>query len=127
MDKVEEYIYEFSGGQREILWQLHNLLLSYPHVVAKYRYKIPFYYRKSWICYLLPRKDGSVELSFTRALELADEYKLLDFKDRKMVASVSIKQTSDITQELITLIQEALLLDETVPYTKKWFGRDRAD
>lgn len=123
MDKVEEHIYQFEGEQREILLQLHNLMLSFPHVVAKFRYKVPMYYRKSWICYLLSNKDGSVDLSFTRALELADENKLLDFKDRKMVASVQISSLAEINQELMMLIQEALLLDETVPYTKKWFGK----
>jgi hypothetical protein len=123
MDKIEEYIYNFEGEQREILLQLHNLLLSFPHVVAKYKYKIPFYYRKSWICYLLANKDGSVDLSFTRALELADDNKLLDFRGRKMVASICISSIQDLNQEVIILIQEALLLDDTVPYTKKWFGK----
>ena len=123
MDKVEEHIYNYEGEQREILLQLHNLMLSFPHVVAKFRYKVPMYYRKSWICYLLAKKDGSVELSFTRALELADENKLLDFKDRKQVASIGLQSLSDINQEVMALLQEALLLDETVPYTKKWFGK----
>jgi hypothetical protein len=123
MDKIEEYIYNFEGEQREILLQLHNLLLSFPHIVAKYKYKIPFYYRKSWICYLLANKDGSVDLSFTRALELADDNKLLDFRGRKMVASICISSIQDLNQEVIILIQEALLLDDTVPYTKKWFGK----
>ncbi|WP_282015335.1 DUF1801 domain-containing protein [Marinifilum flexuosum] len=125
MDKVEEYIYNFEGEQREILLQLHNLMLSFPHVVAKYRYKVPFYYRKAWICYLLPNKDGTVDLSFTRALEFADENKLLDFRDRKMVGSICLSRLTDINQDVMLLIQEALLIDDTVPYTKKWFGRDK--
>jgi len=125
MDKVEEYIYNCEGEQQEILLQLHNLLLSFPHVIAKFKYKVPFYYRKSWVCYLLANKNGTVELSFTRATELNDDQKILDFKDRKMVASVCLSKPSDINENIHAIIQEALLLDDTVPYTKKWFGKDK--
>ncbi|NOU58747.1 DUF1801 domain-containing protein [Marinifilum caeruleilacunae] len=125
MDHIEEYIYNCEGEQREILLQVHQLLLSYPHVVAKYKYKTPFYYRKSWICYLLANKNGSVDLSFTRALEFADENKKLDFRDRKMVGSICLSKLTDINEDVMLLIQEALLIDDTVPYTKKWFGKDK--
>lgn len=125
MDKVEEYIYNCEGEQQEILLQLHNLLLSFPHVVAKFKYKVPFYYRKSWVCYILANKNGTVELSFTRATELNDDLKVLDFKDRKMVASVSLSKPSDINDNIVSIIQEALILDDTVPYTKQWFGKSK--
>jgi hypothetical protein len=116
MDKVEEFIYCHEGKQREILLFFHNLLLSFPMVTAKFQYKLPFYYRKTWFCYLNPTKNGGVELSFIRGRELADEHGLLDFKNRKKVGSIPIQELSDITTEIHALIQETLLLDETVPY-----------
>jgi hypothetical protein len=116
MDTVEEFIYGHEGKQREILLYFHNLLLSFPMVTVKFQYKLPFYYRKTWFCYLHPTKNGKVELSFIRGRELADEHGLLDFKNRKKVGSIPIRELSDITPEIHALIQEALLLDETTPY-----------
>ncbi len=62
MNPCLDYIYQREGNQQEIMLHLHELLTSYPEVSGKIRYKIPFYYRKSWICYLNPTKYGSVEL-----------------------------------------------------------------
>lgn len=120
MDACLDYIYQLEGDQQEMMLQLHELLTSYPEVSGKIRYKIPFYYRKSWICYLNPLKDGGVELAFTRANELSNEQGLLDFKNRKQVAGIAFAKVGDINENILhEIFQEALLLDEEVNYASK--------
>ncbi len=107
-------------GQKAILTHLHELLMSHPNMVTKLRYKIPFYYQKSWICYLNPLKNGAVELVFLRASELSNERGALQFNGRKQVAGLSYYSPKDIDENLfLEILGEAILLDETVPYASK--------
>lgn len=120
MDACLAYIYEREGNQQSIMLHLHELLTAYPEVHGKIRYNIPFYYRKSWICYLNPLRDDRVELCFLRANELSNEQGALDFKNRKQVAGITFASVSDIKDELLhEILQEALLLDEEVKYASK--------
>ena len=118
--EVESFIYTFEGQQRTLMLYLHNLLFSGFNLVAKMRYGIPFYYRKSWICYLNPTKKGIVELAFPRGNELSNEQGLLSDKGRKQVFSVAFDNVAAIPNEVINeIIQEAILLDEAIPYASK--------
>ncbi len=120
MSEVENFIFEKEDHQQEILQFLHDLMLSYPEVTDKIRYRVPFYYRKSWICYLNPQKNGSIELVFLRGNELSNASGILNAKGRKQVAGIEIFNTKDIPlKALDEVILEALLLDETVPYASK--------
>lgn len=87
MDPVENFIYQFEGQQREVLIFLHNLLLQEPKITTKIRFKIPFYYRKHWVCYLNPKKNGTVEFSFIRGNELSNEQGLLESKVSRRTGS----------------------------------------
>jgi hypothetical protein len=110
--------------QRAIMEHLHQMLTSLPGVTAALKFKIPFYYCHSWICYLNPEKKGGVELAFTRANELSNEQGLLDFRGRKQVGGIVFQKTKDIPEEaVLEIVQEALLLDEEVPYASKRKGR----
>ena len=114
---VEIYIDELEGEQKLIATVLHDLMMTYPEVTNKIRYKIPFYYRKSWICYINPIKNNGIEFCFLRADELSNESGNLDFKSRKQVAGISIYDHNDLPLDAITeVINEALLLDEEVRY-----------
>ena len=120
MTAVEDFIYQFDGNQREVLLYFHQLLTTDLNLTEKIRYKIPFYYGKSWICYLNPTKDGKIEYAFTRGNELSNAQGLLENKGRKQVYSVTFEKVSDIPQSIISeIIQEAILLDETTPYQSK--------
>ena len=120
MSAVTDKIYEFEGKQQEIMLYFHDLFVNRLNLSAKLRYKLPFYYGKSWICYLNPTKTGGVELAFTRGNELSNSQGLLDHKGRKQVSSIELQQVKDINQEaLLEVIHEAILLDETVPYASK--------
>ncbi len=120
MTAVEDFIYTYEGNQRAVMLHLHNLLSGEMNLVAKIRFKVPFYYKKSWICYLNPRKNGLVEFSFLRGNELSNVQGLLQSKGRKQVFSITFENLADIPEKTINeIIQEALLLDETVPYASK--------
>ena len=115
-----DYIESLDGEQRRIMLALHQFLSTFPQVTCRIRYRVPFFNRKSWLCYLNPQKNGGVELCFVRANELSNENGLLDFKNRTQVAGVTYFATGEIREEaLAEVVQEALLLDETVPYSVK--------
>lgn len=118
MSKVEEFILDKEGEQQAILQFLHDLMMSTPEVTSKIRYRVPFYYRKSWFCYLNPtKKPVGVEMVFIRGVELSNEQGLLAAKGRKQVAGITFTSVEDIPVEsVLEIIQEALYLDETVPY-----------
>ena len=120
MDAVESYILEKEGRVRALLQYFHRLLTDQPGVVSKIRYQIPFYYRKSWVCYLNPVKNNGLELAFLRGNELSNEQELLDFRGRKQVGGIIYYEIKEIDEDLIMeIIQEALLLDEEVAYASK--------
>ena len=120
MIEVEEFILQYEGEQREVMLFLHSLLEQELNLISKLQYKIPFYYRKSWICYMNPLKNGAVEFAFTRGNELSNSQGLLIDKGRKQVSSIEFKKVADIPDESLNeVIHEAILLDETVPYASK--------
>lgn len=120
MDAVDAFIQEKQGQQKLILQHLHHLLTFNPGVSPKIRYKIPFYYRKSWICYLNPVKNEGIELVFLRANELSNAQRLLESRGRKQVKGIIFYKLSEIPEHSIhEIIQEALLLDESIPYASK--------
>ena len=120
MDKALEYIYSREGVQQEIMLVLHDMLMSNVGITNKIRYKVPFYYYKSWICYINPHKKGHVEFCFLRGNELSNAQGILDSKGRKQVCSLTFHSVDDIPERLVhEIIPEAILLDETVPYASK--------
>ena len=120
MTEVEDYIYNFDNSQREIMLYINRLLSVELNLTDKLRFKTPFYYRKSWICYLNPSKNGTVEFAFVRGNELSNSQQLLDSKGRKQVWSIELTKLSEIPiKKLTEVIHEAILLDETVPYASK--------
>lgn len=119
MSEAVEFIHQHSGHPRAIMLYFHNLLTGELDLEAKIRFKIPFYFRKSWICYLNPAGEG-VEFAFTRGNELSNAQGLLQSKGRKQVYSVTFQKLSDIPRaEILEVIHEALLLDEIKPYGSK--------
>ncbi len=120
MTDVEDYIAGIEGEQKAIMEFFHRLLKTELNLMDKIRFKIPFYYQKSWICYLNPLKDGQIELAFLRGNELSDVQQLLSFNGRKQIAGIPFNKMADIPADrVLEIIHEALLLDKTVPYTVK--------
>lgn len=102
----------------------HDLMLSFPGVISKISYRIPFYYRKSWLCYLNPTKEEGVEFAFPRGNELSNSQGLLESKSRNQVTSVTFQNIKEIPEATIReIIHEAILLDDAVPYSGPYFKR----
>ena len=120
MSSVDLFIQGLDDPQRSLMIYLDHLLMQIPELTSKIRYRIPFYYRKSWICYLNPIKRQGIELVFIRGNELSNEQGILDPKGRKQVSGLEIYRSNDIPfTALHEVIQEALILDESVPYASK--------
>lgn len=120
MSDVISFIDQFEGDQYDILSYFQQLLAEEYQLMDKIRYKIPFYYNHSWICYLNPIQQEAIELAFTRGNELSNASGILDFKGRKQVSGVIFSKLSDIPSEAIqAVIQEAIWLDENKPYGSK--------
>jgi len=113
MTNVEDFILQHSGNQRAVLDYFHQLFTNELQLTDKLRYKIPFYFGKSWICYLNPRKGDKIELVFLRGRELSNEQGLLSDKGRKMVSGVEFASVAEIPIDAMNeIIQEAIYLDE---------------
>ena len=120
MNRVEDFISGFEGDQMRIMNFFHDLLTEEFNLVPRLQYNLPFYYRKSWICYLFPTKKGTIELAFTRGNELSNSQGILKTTGRKLVSSIGFKNLEDIPVDLIKeVINEAVILDETIPYVFK--------
>jgi hypothetical protein len=122
MNEVEDYIYGFEGDTLEVMKYLHDLMMDQPGIQCKMAFKLPVYYRSSWICYMNPLKKGGIEFVFTRGKELSNSQGILEARGRKEVSGIRLQSTDDIPLESLTgVIQEAILLDETVPYSSPYF------
>lgn len=120
MSKVLDFIERHEGNQREVMLYFHELLTSFPAVTSAIKYRIPFYDQNTWVCYLNPLKNGKVSLCFLRGYELSNEQDLLESKGRKQVLSVDFETVDEIPEHTIReIINEALFLDEEVPYKPK--------
>jgi hypothetical protein len=69
---------------------------------------------------LNPLKIGGVELAFPRGNELSNIQGLLIDKGRKQVSGIELDFIDTIPIEsILEVINEAILLDELVPYSSK--------
>jgi len=116
----EIFISEQEQPVREIMLYFHDLFVNDLLLTSKIRFGIPFYYQKSWVCYLNHLKNNKVELAFLRGRELSNYQAVLESRGRKQISGITF---SSLDENLIKLsheiIQEALLLDTTIPYRIK--------
>jgi len=119
--EAQDYIYNLEDANQQAIFQyLYDILINYPTIETKIRFKVPFFFSKSWICYINPLKDKGVELAFTRANEFSHTLPWLDFKDRKQVAGMTYHSLSDINEETLhQVLEEALMIDDLIPYASK--------
>ncbi len=116
--QIADYSYSLNPSQKAIIRCLHDLIMENPGIELKERYKLPFYYRKTWICYFSATKSGNIEWAFTRGNEMSNGTELLHDRGRKQVKSVIFSSVSQVDiAECRTYLQEALLLDEHIPYS----------
>ena len=99
MDEVQEYIFKYEGKQRELLQFLVDLLIGQPGMRCKISYKVPFFSIRQGICYLIAKKDGSVEIDFPRGHELSNSQGILEKADRKWKKILSSHEQIKISPE----------------------------
>lgn len=117
MFEIEEFINKYTGVQREILNFMHHWLVTEFKLTPKIKFKLPFYYGKSWICFLSPTKIETVDFSFIRGDELLNPSGILEHRGRKMVSSFEIVNLENIPFESLNqIIFEAIELDKYVPF-----------
>jgi hypothetical protein len=111
--QISDFEHIFNEEQMPVALALHHFLSDLPGIELKERYKIPFYYRRSWVCYLNPIKKGGVEIVFIYGNKLSNGAGLLSGEGRKQVMGVIYRNLAAIEEEsLRETIHEALLLDE---------------
>ena len=125
MTDVEKKIYQYEGQQRAAMLFFHDMFTNEFGLIAKITFNNPCYYRKSWICYLKPIRNGKVELAFLRGNELSDGQGLLESNGRKQLRSITFQHVGEVPlKSLKEIIHESILLDETKPYeSKRTVGR----
>ncbi len=112
MHEIEEFILKFDGNQNDVLRYLHSLITSYDGVKCSIKFRIPFYFGRSWLCYLNPVKNNGTELVFTRGVELSQMFPILEKKSRKIVAGITFYHLNEIPElEIAEILTEALRLD----------------
>ena len=117
MNPVEHYIFDQPSPQREIMDYLHQLI---PGIQPRISYRIPFYYGRSWVCYLNANKKGEVDLGICRANELESDFGILEFGTRSQVALASFDTLENIPEEqVMECLEAALALDRSVKYASK--------
>lgn len=116
-----DIIETWDNPTRDIALYLHGVLAEHFGLRPQINFKLPFYYKKTWICYLSPQKNKSLALCFIRGNELSNSRGLLNAKGRKLVASIDLKKLDDeMIGQLMEIITEAILLDEQVPLSYKF-------
>lgn len=119
MNEVEEFIYRYEGKTREIMLFMHEHIMQY-NLQPKISFRVPFYYGKRWVCYMNPKKSGNVDFAFCRGNEMSDGGGIIDRKGRAIIASIELDDLRSIPLEsLDQLLQEAILLDQTVPQSPR--------
>lgn len=117
-------ISKYSEKQRKLFEFYNELFLSYDNIKYKTRYKIPFYYGKTWICYLSPKEKDEIELCFLRPIDMRFSIDKLDFKNRKQIAGITITEINKSQVSLIKeIFEEAIFVDETIKYTPKSYRK----
>ena len=122
MADVEFYINSLQvQQQQEIMWALHHRFVSYPQITAKVKFNVPFYYFKTWVCYLNKIKPHGIEVCFLRGYELQLHPKLLLAKNRKMVKGITIEK---LTPALLRKVEEVFIFAITLADKKPFSVSD---
>lgn len=116
---LDDFLERIEESQKQIVLFLHDQFLNYPEISSKIRFKIPFYYYSSWVCYLNPVKPDKIELVFINGKELSNSQGLLVDRGRKKVAGIMLDNINSIPLEAIhEIFSEALILEEEIKKNK---------
>jgi hypothetical protein len=116
---VEELIHRLPVNEKRLTMALRDCILqTAPMLQEKLSYGVPFYYRRSRVCFIWPAsvpngglKEG-ILLGFCKGYLMANEEGELQAEGRKEVLTVNYLSLSQINWQLVRQwIQEALIID----------------
>lgn len=125
---VQDFLDHLPEEEREIVEFLRHLILqTIPDCTEKLAYNVPFYYRRSRVCFLWPaaipwggiQQGEGVQLGFCQGFLLPDSRGYLERGNRKEVASRTFTNPKEIDSELLrTYLFDAVQLDEVTRKAK---------
>lgn len=126
---ILDYIEETNPAEvRQLLLSAHHFLQETlpPFATCSIKWKIPFYNLHRHFCYLNRHKDH-ITLGFSRGYLLSPHPKLLGEKENlKQVRYLEIFSFEDLySKTLQQILQEAILLDESLGNAKSKFKRKK--
>lgn len=106
---VEEFLEYLPPRERQLVDFLRALVFDcLPGCREKLAFNVPFYYRRSRICFIWPAsvpwgnvKKGGVELGFVKGYRLQDELNYLEKGSRKEVYVKTFHQIGELDVPLI--------------------------
>ncbi|MDO1445258.1 DUF1801 domain-containing protein [Rhodocytophaga aerolata] len=118
---VKDLIANLPENEKKIILGLRNCILeTAPMLREKLSYGVPYYYRKSRVCFIWPASvpngglTEGVALGFCKGYLMSNEEGLLQSNGRKEVIAVHYVSISQINwPQVRQWIQEALIVDET--------------
>jgi|CXWJ01.1.fsa_nt_gi hypothetical protein len=121
MDDVEVYIANLQNeNQKRLISFFHSRFKDYPNITPKIRFRVPFYYQKTWVCYINPIKPHGIEICFIRGFELSNQQGILDAKKRNMIKGVTFFEIEKKRVRAVEeIFMEALELERTVKFVAR--------
>ena len=122
MKAVDDYIAGLPEDRTRLCEQVRELILrTVPGITEKLSFKIPFYHYHGMFCYLNNIPEG-IDIGFMRGRDLIELFPQLEQRNRKIVASLVIRNAKDITRlELPEIIATAAKWNEEAAQLKKPF------
>lgn len=122
MRSVDEYISSLPDDLADICERLRGIIIAtVPGATEKISFRIPFYHYHGMFCYLNRVKDG-IDVGFLRGKDLTEIFPQLQRGNRKIVASVTVRNRADIMRlELPAIVAAAAEWNEEAARMKKSF------
>ena len=107
-------------AEKPVCLRLRQLILeNFPEWREKFGYGVPYYHRRSRICFMYPAsfpysgQTAGVAFGFTRGYLFSNEQGLLEIGKRREVAYLRLLSEKDIREnEILEILHEAVLIDE---------------
>lgn len=107
-------------SEKPVCLRLRTLIAeNFPEWKEKFGYGVPYYHRRSRVCFIYPAsfpysgQAAGVAFGFARGHLLSNEQGLLEMGARKEVGYIHLRNEKDIREnELLEMLHEAALLDE---------------
>ncbi|EMR03427.1 DUF1801 domain-containing protein [Cesiribacter andamanensis] len=121
MDPIAHFIERHTAEQRRLMLQLRELILqAAPAIEESLKWKIPFYAHQGLLCYLNPT-PGGICLGFCRGALLSNAGGLLTGEGKEVRLLHLTSDTPLPLDAIRQLLQEALLLNETMQRRKNYY------